>query len=93
MISRLETMVLTGMSLPLEAIRRQIASGIDIMIHLGRTGKGRRRVLEIVEVMGFSAGEVKLRPLFRWDYQKKKLCKINEIENKQKLERMESYEN
>jgi len=87
MISRLETMVLTGMSLPLEAIRRQIASGIDIMIHLGQTDNGKRRVLEIVEVMGFLDGEVVLQPLFKWDYRKQKLCRLNELENKQKLER------
>jgi len=87
MISRLETMVLTGMSLPLEAIRRQIASGIDIMIHLGQTDNGKRRVLEIVEVMGFLDGEVVLQPLFKWDYRKQKLCRLNELKNKQKLER------
>ena len=87
MISRLETMVLTGMSLPLEAIRRQIASGIDIMVHLGQTDNGQRRVLEIVEVTGFADGEVLLSPLFRWDYQKKELCMVNELVNKQKLER------
>lgn len=88
MISRLETMVLTGMTLPLEAIRRQIASGIDIMVHLGQTDNGHRRVLEIMEVTGFSNGEVTLAPLFQWDYHQKKLCLINELQNKKKLERM-----
>ena len=87
MISRLETMVLMGMSLPLEAIRRQIASGIDIMVHLGHTDNGKRRVLEIVEVTGFTDGEVTISPLFTWDYQQKKLCQINKLKNKQKLER------
>ena len=87
MISRLETMVLTGMTLPLEAIRRQIASGIAIMVHLGQSDNGKRRVLEIVEVTGFSDGEVTLSPLFQWDYQQKKLCSVNELINKQKLKR------
>jgi len=87
MISRLETMVLTGMTLPLEAIRRQIASGIDVMVHLGHTDSGKRRVLEIVEVTGFANGEVTLNTLFEWDYQQKKLCPVNELENRQKLER------
>ena len=87
MISRLETMVLTGMTLPLEAIRRQIASGIDIMVHLGQTDNGCRRVLEIVEVTGFKEGEVTLSTLFRWDYQQKKLLTVNELLNKHKLER------
>ena len=88
MISRLETMVLTGMTLPLEAIRRQIASGIDIMIHLGQTDSGRRRVLEIVEVTGFADGEVTLSKLFQWDYQQKKLCAVNDLISKHKLERI-----
>jgi Flp pilus assembly protein, ATPase CpaF len=87
MISRLETMVLTGMALPLEAIRRQIASGIDIMVHLGQTDNGKRRVLEIVEVTGFTNGEVTVNPLFRWDYQQKKLCAVNKLINTQKLTR------
>ena len=54
MISRLETMVLMGMQLPLEAIRRQIASGVDIMVHLGRRKDKKRRVLEISEVTGYA---------------------------------------
>ena len=93
MISRLETMVLMGMDLPLEAIRRQIASGIDIMVHLGHTGEGKRRVLEIAEVLSMDKGEVKLQPLFRWDYQKKELRMLSELKNRQKLERVKSYEN
>lgn len=92
-ISRMETMVLMGMSLPLEAIRRQIASGFDIMVHLGQTDQGKRRVLEIAEITGFESGEVIIRPLFLWDYQQKKLCFVNELMNKEKLERMYSYEN
>lgn len=53
MLARLETMVLLGVSLPVSAIRRQIASGIDIMIHLGRLRDRSRKVLEIIEIVGY----------------------------------------
>lgn len=64
MVSRLETMVLSGASLPLEAVGKQIASAIDIMIHLARLRDKTRRVLEITELIGISDGEVKFNPLF-----------------------------
>ena len=64
MLSRLETMALMGMELPLQAIRRQIASGLDIIVHLGRLRDKTRRVLEIVEVLGMEGGEIKTAPLF-----------------------------
>lgn len=64
MISRLETMVLSGAVLPIQVIRKQIASAIDIMIHLSRIRDGTRRVLEISEVTGVCDGEVQLNPLF-----------------------------
>lgn len=64
MLGRLETMILMGASIPLEAIRRQIASGIDIMVHLGRIRDGTRKVLEILEVLGYENGEFLLKPLF-----------------------------
>jgi len=50
MLSRLEVMVLMGAELPLDAIRSQIASALDIMVHLGRLKDGRRKVLSIVEI-------------------------------------------
>ena len=53
MLVRLETMVLMGMEMPLSAVRRQIASGIDILIHLGRLRDKSRRVLEISEITGY----------------------------------------
>ena len=59
MISRLETMVLMGVQLPLEAIRRQIASGIEILVHLGRGEDGSRRVEEIAEITGMEEDEIK----------------------------------
>lgn len=53
MLSRLEMMMLMGIEIPVTAIRRQIASGIDILIHLGRMRDKSRKVLEIVEVTGY----------------------------------------
>ena len=66
-VSRLETMVLMGMEMPISAIRRQIASGFDFMIHLGRLKDGSRRVLEIAEPIGFSEGEVQMRTIFQFE--------------------------
>lgn len=66
-VSRLETMVLMGMDMPLPAIRRQIASGFDLIIHLGRLRDGSRRVLEIAEPVGLSEGEVKMRTIYRFE--------------------------
>lgn len=63
MLSRLETMVLMGMELPMQAIRRQIASGIDLLIHLGRFRDGSRKVLEVLELDGITAEEIVLRRL------------------------------
>jgi len=67
MLSRLETMVLMAVPLPLEAIRKQIASSIDIMIYLSRFRDGSRRVVEIAEVSGYRNGEIMLNPLFRFE--------------------------
>lgn len=63
-LSRLEMMVLMGMDLPLAAIRQQIASGIDIIVHLGRLRDKSRRVLEIAELDGIEKGELKLHTLY-----------------------------
>ena len=67
MLARLENMVLMGMELPLPAIRQQIASGIDLIVHLGRLRDRSRRVLEIAEVDGYDAGEIKLSTLFSFE--------------------------
>lgn len=64
MLHRLETMVLSGVLLPLEAIRRQICSAIDIMVHLSRFRDGSRRVTEITEITEMSSGEIRLNPLY-----------------------------
>lgn len=65
MLSRLETMVLQGATgLPLEAIRQQIASAVDIIIHLSRLRDKSRKTMEITEVVGYENGKVKLNPLY-----------------------------
>ena len=65
-ISRLETMVLMGMELPLSAIKKQIVSGFDIMIHLGRVRDGSRHVMEIAEPVSAKDGEVQIHTLYRF---------------------------
>lgn len=67
MLTRLETMVLMGMDLPLAAVRRQIASGVDIIVHLGRLRDKSRRVLEITEIIGFEEGEIVTKPIYRFE--------------------------
>lgn len=66
MLLRLETMVLMGMDMPVSAIRRQIASAIDIVVHLGRLRDKSRRVLNISEVDGIENGEILLNPLYEF---------------------------
>ena len=66
MLMRLETMVLMGMDLPLNAVRRQIASGVDIIVQLGRLRDKSRKVLEIVEITGYENGEIITRPLYQF---------------------------
>ncbi len=67
MLMRLETMMLMGVELPLPAIRRQIASGVDVIVHLGRLRDKTRKVLEIAEVTGFEDGEITLSPLYTFE--------------------------
>ena len=94
MLLRLETMVLMGADLPLAAIRSQIASAIDIFIHLGRLRDRSRKVLEIEEVTGIEDGEIVLHPLFQFKETKggKKggvegiLEQVGDLQNGQKLE-------
>ena len=72
MISRLETMVLQGAAgLPLEAIRQQIASAVDIIIHLSRLRDHSRKTMEITEVLGIENGEIKLNPLYMFQENEK----------------------
>lgn len=66
MLSRLETMVIMGIEMPLKAVRAQIASGIDVIVHLGRLRDRSRRVLEIDEVQGIIDGEIQLGKIFEF---------------------------
>lgn len=93
MLSRLETMVLSAADLPLAAIRSQISSAVDIMIHLGRLRDKSRKVLSIMEVGDCVNGEIKLNRLYEFREQKEsrmdkvvgELKKLSELENKTKL--------
>lgn len=64
MLNRLETLVLTGMDIPLQAVRSQIASALDIVVQLGRLRDKSRKVLEIDEVIGMKDGDIVLKPLY-----------------------------
>ena len=66
MLSRLETLVLMGMDIPLMAVRRQIASSIDLVVHLGRLRDKTRKVLSIVEVLDIREGEITVEPLYEF---------------------------
>ena len=90
-ISRLETMILTAAPLPLYAIRRQIGSGVDIVIQLGRMRDKTRKVLEIVE-LNCIGDDVDINPLFRFvedDYSAERvsgqLTKVGDLKNDSKL--------
>ena len=67
MLNRLETMVLMGVDMPLKAIKSQIASGIDIIVHLGRLRDRTRKVLEIVEITGFNGEEILTNTIYRFE--------------------------
>lgn len=86
MVSRLETMVLMGVELPLEAIRRQIASGIEILVHLGRDREGKRKVMEIGEVIDYDQGEVQIHILYERDSEGQ-LYKKEELFHREKIKR------
>ncbi len=97
MLSRLETMVLQGAAgLPLEAIRQQIASAVDIIIHLSRLRDKSRKVMEITEVVGYENGRIILNPIyvFEQDDEKSSMTKVvgslkrtnNPLQNQLKLQ-------
>ena len=100
MISRLETMVLMGgVELPLTAIRSQIASGIDIFVHLGRLRDKSRKVLAIVEVEGYENGEIQLNELYRFQELQEnngkitgRLEKVGDLKHREKLKNAGVYE-
>ena len=89
MLSRLETMVLMGLEMPLSAVRRQIASGIDILIHLGRLRDKSRRVLEIREITGYDyeSGEIVTSVLYEFleDGKQKEGRVVGKLHKKEEL--------
>ena len=93
MLSRLETMILMAMELPLSAIRRQIASAVDILMHLGRMRDRSRKVMEIVEITGYdrASGEITERTLFQLEETKEQpmgvLVRKQELLHVEKLNR------
>lgn len=91
MLSRMETMVLMGMDIPMKAIRSQIASGIDILVHLGRLRDRSRKVLEISEILG-AEEEIRTRTLYAFEEEgeydgniKGKWIRKNPLQNTGKL--------
>ena len=85
MLKRLETMFLQAADFPIDAIRSQIAEGIDIIIHLGRLADGSRKVLEIAEICGIRDGVIKTKSLFK-DRSGQGLEKISDgITNREKF--------
>lgn len=86
MVSRLETLVLVHLNMPITAIRRQIVSGFDLFIHLGRLRDKSRKVLEISELDGLKNGEVQLNPIFCHEEEQGLVFK-NHLKHTEKLER------
>lgn len=92
MLHRIETMMMMGIDLPLPAIQRQVASALDIIIHLGRLRDRSRKVLQIEEVLGYEDGKIITKTLFQFreegeENEKIKGClmKVGELENRGKL--------
>ncbi|MBQ9278847.1 MAG: CpaF family protein [Lachnospiraceae bacterium] len=92
MLSRIETMVLMGMDIPLDAVRMQIASAVDIIIHLGRMRDKSRKVIEISEVLSVKMGEIQINKLYEFvetgEVKRKikgSLKRVNDLINTDKL--------
>ncbi|MBR3834145.1 MAG: CpaF family protein [Lachnospiraceae bacterium] len=99
MISRLETMVLTGANIPIQAVRMQISQAVDIIIHLGRLRDRSRKVLKVSEVLGVEDGQVMLNTLYEFVETGEKdgkligsLRKVNQLINVDKLIRWNAKE-
>ncbi len=86
MLSRLETMVLTGANMPLDAIRHQMASAVDVIIQLSRLRDKSRRTVEISEVLNYENGEIKMNPLY-------KFIELGEDENNKIIGNLQRTEN
>ena len=93
MLSRLETMILMGMDLPISAIRGQLASGIDVIVHLGRLRDKSRKVLQVVEILDYKNDVIGTNVLYEFEEEGEdeqgrilgSLKKRNPMERKEKL--------
>jgi len=86
MLRRLESMFLQAADFPIEAIRSQIAEGIDVIVHMGRLFDKSRKVLEIAEIQGFDGNNILLNPLFKYKINKGLVRSGTGLHNKGKLE-------
>lgn len=94
MLRRLESMFLQAADFPIDAIRAQIAEGIDVIVHLGRLSDGSRKVLEIAEIKGIFQGEITINPLFKYKPARGLFATGNKLIHTEKLElRGIAYEN
>ncbi len=84
MISRLETMVLYGLDIPIQAIRVQIASALDIIVHLSRMKDKSRKVIEISEITGMDNGNIVMEPVYLFEDDVKGGKAVGELKNVQK---------
>ncbi|MFR6537457.1 MAG: CpaF family protein [Lachnospiraceae bacterium] len=91
MLSRLETMALAAGEIPLLALRSQIASGVDLIIHLERMRDKSRKVAEIVEVLGIENGEIQVQTIFAFEEKKQKEKVEGEWVMKNKMSRNQKY--
>ena len=88
MLRRLETMVLmAGMELPIPAVRGQIASGLDVLVHLSRMADGSRRLVQVEEVLGLAQGEIQTRTIYEYAEEEGTWRKRNPLEFTEKLHR------
>lgn len=85
MLRRLEAMYLMSARIPMDAIRAQIVEGIDLMIHMARFRDGRRRVVEVQELLDFENGKYRLNPLFRLNSDMELVFTGNALVNRSKL--------
>ena len=92
MLHRIETMMMMGIDLPLQAIQRQVASALDIIIHLGRIRDKTRKVLMIEEILGYEDGKIQTKTLYEFkevgtenEKVKGSIMKVAELENTGKL--------
>ena len=87
MLRRLEAMYLMSAQIPMDAIRAQIVEGIDVLVHLGRLGHGRRMILEVQELLDYENGKYVLNPLFCLDENQNLIATGNSLQRNQKLRR------